>query len=234
MSLLKALALSATILLVSGCASMSAMPLHSGIEKVDLANKGVLLGRLMIKNENRPGQQPALLTVFVEQDGKMYSRTKPTLVQDYDKEGKDYLISIDAPAGAATLKVARFLRQVPLLMMATADLPFEHDIDIAANQFVYIGRINAVIKARESDDQPRAGSLVPLIDQAVAGFSNGTFEVDITDHYDEDVAELRSRYPYLVNRTITKAILPPWVHPGQDEDETAQDDGSDPTSTSGL
>lgn len=68
-------------------------------------------------------------------------------------------------------------------------MPFE----LSPGSIVYLGRIEATIRARRSDDELRAGPLVPLIDQAVSGLFGGTFEIRISDNYEGDVVPGRRR-----------------------------------------
>jgi hypothetical protein len=51
------------------------------------------------------------------------------------------------------------------------------------------------------------------MDQALAGFSTGTFDVVFTDKYEEDMIKFRSEYPALETVKIDKSILPPWIRP---------------------
>ncbi|HEY8568161.1 hypothetical protein [Microbulbifer sp.] len=196
----------------AGCANVSKMPLNEKTTAIDTSQKSILVGKLSIRNDNKPNHQPDLLAVFINQNEKDYSFTKPTLIADLDAGGKEYFISMEVEPGKAKLKVARFMRQIPLLLNAMADLPFEYEIDVPANEVVYIGNITAVIKPRE-DEEPRAGLVIPLIDQAVAGFSNGTFEVVISDNYADDMEALKAKYPYIASQTIAKNMLPAWTHP---------------------
>ncbi|MBN8429485.1 hypothetical protein JF535_01350 [Microbulbifer salipaludis] len=201
-----------TLAFLTGCASVSKMPLNEKATAIDTSQKSILVGKLSIRNDNKPSHQPNLLAVFVNQNEKDFSFTQPTLIADLDKGGKEYFISMAVEPGKATLKLARFMRQVPLLLNAMADLPFEYEIDVPENQVVYIGNINAIIKPRQ-DEEPRAGLVIPLIDQAVAGFSNGTFEVSITDNYAEDMEALKEKYPHIADHSLAKNLLPVWKHP---------------------
>ena len=83
--------------------------------------------------------------------------------------------------------------------------------------FVYIGNIKASVIPRK-EGQPRAGSVIPLIDQAVTGFSSGTFVVDLSDNYDEEILLIKKKFPYLTGKNITKMILPEWKYPEKDLD----------------
>lgn len=216
-NLLKLAVASFALMFFSGCASVAKMPLNKDTAVLDLSKKSVLVARLKIKNENHPSHQPKLLAVFMNQTvaGKdeQFSFTSPTMVSDQGEQGIDYLISMDVEPGKATLNMARFLRQIPLLLMAMADLPFKFEVDVPANKVVYLGNIEATIVARANDTQPRAGSVLPLIDQAVAGFSNGTFQLKISDQFDSDSQEMQKQFPALAGKTIDKQVLPAWVHP---------------------
>lgn len=219
MNILSRISLILLVAFFAGCANVNKMPLNAKTTSVDTSQKSILVGKLSIRNDNKPGHQPNLLAIFVNQNDKDFSFTEPTLIADLDKGGKEYFISMAVEPGKAKLKVARFMRQVPLLLNAMADLPFEYEIDVPANEVVYIGNINALIKPRE-EGQPRAGLVIPLIDQAVAGFSNGTFDVTITDNYAEDMAALKAKYPYIASQTVAKSMLPSWTHPESREQPT--------------
>ena len=192
---------------ISGCATVNKMPSDDSKTALDVAEKSVLTGSISVQNLNKIKHQPTLVAILVEKDGKTLSFTEPTLLEDKGADGREYIYSIDVPPGEATLKLARFSRQVPMLLRAVAELQFETAIDVPADSLVYLGHIDAQIVPRMNDEQPRAGSVVPLIDQAVAGFSNGTFKVAITDQSEKDLAVLRSRFPYLAQQEISVSIL---------------------------
>jgi hypothetical protein len=63
------------------------------------------------------------------------------------------------------------------------------------------------------DSRPRAGSVIPLIDQSVTGFSSGTFVVEVSENYEEDTQLITKRFPYLAGKDIRKMILPEWKYP---------------------
>lgn len=211
---IKILAFLTFIALFSGCASVNEMPLNESIKELDTSQKSILLGRITIQNKNKPNHQPKLLAVFVKKDGKEFSFTKPSLISEVDNESKEYIFSLASEPGAAELSLMRFLRQA-FLINGVADLQFKQEIVFPENEIVYIGNINASIIPREKG-QPRAGLLIPLIDQSVTGFSSGTFIVDISDNYDEDIELITKKFPYLTGKNITKMILPEWKYPEDD------------------
>lgn len=187
------------------------MPLSETVKEIDTSQKSILLGRITIQNKNKPNHQPELLAVFIKKDGKDFSFTKPSLITEIDNESKEYIFSLASEPGVAELNLMRFLRQA-FLINGTADLPFKQEIVFPENEIVYIGNINASIVPRE-EGQPRAGSVIPLIDQSVTGFSTGTFVVEVSDNYDEDIDLIIKKFPYLASKKITKMILPEWKYP---------------------
>jgi len=102
------------------------MPLTSGTKSVDTSSKSILVGRLAIKNINRKGHQPQLTAVVTEKNGKNTVFTKPYLLSEVKKEGKEYIFSVTAEPGEAKLKWMNFLRSA-FLITATATLPFERN-----------------------------------------------------------------------------------------------------------
>jgi hypothetical protein len=91
-------------------------------------------------------------------------------------------------------------------------MPFE----LSSGSIVYLGRIEATIRARRSDNELRAGPLVPLIDQAVSGLSGGTFEIPISDNYEGDVQAFGEKYPACAGLTMERAVLLAWSRPTEE------------------
>ena len=199
--------------LFTGCVSTKNMPLQSaGLEEKAAPENSILFGKIRVNNINKPGHQPKLTSVVVEENGKSQVFANPTLLSESREEGKDYFFSIDSAPGKANIKTINFFRQVPLLVMAMAQLQLETEIEVPENKIVYLGNIDASIKPRQ-EGQPRAGSVIPLIDQAVAGFSNGAFEVTVSDNSEEDLKAFLKQFPYMQDKEVVKSILPSWTHP---------------------
>ena len=215
--IIKKLTLVLSVLVFAGCASVSKMPLQvKGKTGISIAQKSILVATVSIKNANKDSQQPTICCIFLKKDDKDLSFTEPTLISDKEKEGKTYIVSMEVTPGTTQINMIRFVRQVPLLLMATADLPFNQTIEVPANKVVYLGKIDAVIQPRTNDLQPRAGSVVPLIDQSVAGFSNGTFTATVKDQFNEDVAEIKNKFPKVANLDFVNMTLPAWKYPEQE------------------
>ena len=82
-----------------------------------------------------------------------------------------------------------------------------------SGKIVYLGRIEAVNRKRASDDQLRAGPILPLVDQAVSGFADGTWHIKVYDNYESDIRAFQEKYPVLGNYSVEKMLLPPWEKP---------------------
>lgn len=87
--------------------------------------------------------------------------------------------------------------------LLTLELPF----DVEDGHVYYLGHIEGVIRERQGDEE-RAGSVIPLIDQAIIGASGGTWDVEISDRYEEDMKKFVERFPVLENVVIEKQVLP--------------------------
>lgn len=220
LEIIKKLTLTLCVLIFAGCATVSKMPLQDKSKTdISLAQKSILVAKVSIRNANKESQQPTICCIFLKKDDKDLSFTEPTLISDKEKDGKTYIVSMEVTPGTTQINLIRFFRQVPLLIMAMADLPLIQTIEVPANKVVYLGNIDAVIQPRTDDSQPRAGSLLPLIDQAVAGFSNGTFTATIKDQFNEDTAEIKNRFPKIASLDFVNMTLPEWKYPVQESDK---------------
>jgi hypothetical protein len=73
----------------------------------------------------------------------------------------------------------------------------------------YLGAIQGTVRERQGDEF-RAGSVIPLIDQSVAGASGGTFEVAVVDNYETDIKTFKKLFPAIQNVEVQRSILPPF------------------------
>ena len=79
------------------------------------------------------------------------------------------------------------------------------EFEIRSNVITYIGQAQMVNRKRE-EGEPRSGSIFPLVDQSVTGFSDGTFDIEVSDNYLEDIKILKEKYPFIRNIEIKKNI----------------------------
>ena len=85
--------------------------------------------------------------------------------------------------------------------------PFKKYFRMGAGEAVYLGHVMARLVERTSDDQERAGSVFPLLDQATTGMSSGTFKFEIVDKYSEDVSYIKTRFPSVGTREFAKRLM---------------------------
>jgi hypothetical protein len=90
-------------------------------------------------------------------------------------------------------------------------------LELVPCSIVYLGRVEAMVPERKNDTELRAGPLIPLIDQSVAGYSGGTFHIHILNNYDSDRAFFREKYPALQAVTVDQVVLPEWRQPSKED-----------------
>jgi hypothetical protein len=168
---------------------------------------------LKVANVYRTSYQPHAKIVFVKSSGE---------------KGETFAFQIAAPFQASPVETDQFEEVLVSLALAPGQYeltnvfvtagtfpmagngaaPINSVFQIPPGKAVYLGRIEAVRRERKGDE-PRAGSIIPLIDQAVTGFSGGTFDVRIVDRYDQDMTILKTEFPALGRIAVEKQILPP-------------------------
>ncbi len=205
----------------SGCAAIHEMPLsRTNTNPVDFNKKSIVIGKISIHNKNKFDFQPSLLEVFVKTNGEDLSFvnpypiidfTNPEIIIDPKEVGNEYLFSFDVEPGV--IELSSFIFGIKgFLVNGSGYLPFDQEIEISKNEIIYIGDIRVSIVPRKNGE-PRAGLVIPLVDQAVTGFSNGTYKVDIHDSYESDISLLIKKFKQLKGREIKKMVLPPWEYP---------------------
>ena len=215
MRFINCFALMCVAFFMSGCAAN--MPLSIGQEKVDVSIESIALVSVKVSNQNKPEYQPSMLYAFFFPERGNGENTHISIKTDPIEQEEDkyneYILSFSLKPGTYNFIAIWGQSQVPLLINATCVIPLNTKIEIKPNSVIYLGHIDAVIRKRMNDAEHRAGSILPLIDQSVAGFSDGTFDVEFSDNYGEDMGRFISKFPALNNVAVEKAILPQWVRP---------------------
>lgn len=88
------------------------------------------------------------------------------------------------------------------------EIPISLDFRVNKNEIVYIGNIHLILRKKVSDEELRAGPILPLYDQLKV--LNKTFDVEIRDKYEENMLEFEVLFPGLKESTVLKRLLPPW------------------------
>lgn len=213
MRFLKALFAGMVAVVMAGCAAPM-MPLSASSDQVDAA-KPLYLVSVTVKNDYKERYQPVVLNVVLEKDiaGKPERevfRMDGTGTIEAAKEGDPakYLVRFNTDGTEQMLRGnAALARAFPIVGFFY--VPIYAPLKAAGPGVYYLGAVQATVRERK-DNEFRAGPVIPLIDQAVAGASGGTFDVVISDAYDVDVEAFRKAFPALKGVEIRKAIMPPW------------------------
>jgi hypothetical protein len=199
------------LLLVTGCATRLGMP-FSEKDQAPIDKEPIYLMTVSFKNQNMQKFQPEAQSVVMvkqEDNGKpvrrAYEMDKASFIRDQKTgEGKALI----------RLRASDAFNQLEYIgarsgLIGVFILPLYQEIGADAPGVYYLGHVDAVVRPR-GDNEFRAGPLIPLLDQAIAGASTGTFDVKFIDLYDQDVPKFKTIYPALSQVSIIKKIMPPW------------------------
>lgn len=190
------------------------MPFQNDSDRLTDKSKPVYLMTATIKNAYRTSFQPRLLVVNVEKPGAKEAADRLNFVMDEKAKnetdsadiGNSYLLRLELEPGRYEIRgLTSLARSFPINGFFFA--PMHSALESKGAGVFYLGHVSATVRERQGNEF-KAGPALPLIDQAVAGASGGTFDVEISDQFSTDEALFRSKFPALADAKITKAILP--------------------------
>lgn len=186
-------------------------------DRVTPASDPVYLMTVTIKNELRSYYSPRVLVVNVEKvgatdkSGRFNFKTddKGRWVERDEESGNKYLVRMQLPPGQYEIVgMTALTKHFPIV--GTYFAPIHAHLDVQpGGSITYLGHVDATIRERKGNEF-KAGPSIPLIDQAVAGASTGTFDIVVTDAFDAEEPVFRSTFAGLKDATIRKSVLPPW------------------------
>lgn len=201
--------------LASGCSALH-MPLSDDAAKHD-PSKPLYLMSVSIKNDYKKRWQPDVLNVFLQADNgaakaeeRIFRMDKKGRIEPLSDDGsvRTYLVRFTAEGSPHIVRGFTAMGSAfPVHGVYFA--PLHSPLPLSAGGAYYLGSVKAVIRERKGTEF-RAGPVIPLIDQAVAGASTGTFDIEITDAYAEDMVLFRKTFAELQGVDIQKAVLPAW------------------------
>lgn len=190
------------------------------------------------KEVTADGKSMAVLVLTITNKHKLKYTPKPKGIYIYSKKTKDhesnllilgvpkkprrheansdstydeYLVGMRLDPGAYTMRtIGVDSNKFPV--MGSGIVPMGMDFQIKSNTVTYLGRVD-VLRRKKEKGEYMAGIPFPLIDQAVSGYSNGTFDVKIVDNYEQDVEMFKEKYAVLKSYTVEKNVLPAWQRP---------------------
>lgn len=198
---------------VVGCSKP--MALRKAMETLDLSQESIALMTLKTANHFKPKYQPYVKSIYLYDEGRdkqqIFNVVKPA--NEVENEFNEYLISMNLLPG--TYRFGAVLGQstgfaLILPIIGTFIIPqINHRFEVKQNAIVYVGRVEAVMRERKDENEPKAGPITPLIGQSVTGFGDGTFDITISDNYELDLQMFVEKYPMLAEHSIEKAVPPP-------------------------
>jgi hypothetical protein len=209
---MKRLLLLSLALLPAACApSRSVTPIElSG------ANGGVLMV-VTVTNDYKPAFQPTDLEIALVPDGARRTggfgedplaayRTKLVRVNPDVERPRTFVLLMPLHAGTYALQDVRG-GAAKFPMTGAFNLPIIRKVSIQPGRLTYLGHVDAVNRERRSDQERRAGPVIPLVDQAAAGFSGGTFDLTIRDSLSEDLGIISKSLGSISPERIDTALV---------------------------
>lgn len=197
-----------------GCVTMKPMALSREAPAPSLdPQQSLALATLRLANVYKTGYQPHAKSLTVKGQGEKGERLTFDLGTPFKASAvetdqfEEFLVSMALPPGAYAVTTSHATAS-GFFILGNGLVEINSPFMLGPAQAVYLGRIDVTRRERVGDE-PRAGIVIPLIDQAVSGFAGGTFDVKIVDRYDEDLAIMRAQFPALEKVTVEKQILPP-------------------------
>lgn len=202
-----------TALLMSGCATVSSMSPTTATQSLDTTSQSYALMTVTLKNAYHTSYQPSPIVVNIERGAgddranrlnfKFDSMDKPVSASD-----DHFLVRLPLAPGKYVIRGITGQSGIfPFHGFFFA--PLHEDLDVKPNSVVYLGHVDATVIERK-DGELRAGPVIPLIDQAATGFSGGTWDIAVSDRFDDDITEFRKDFPALRDASINREVLPAW------------------------
>lgn len=209
---------------LSGCSTPLKMMPRKADASIDMSAQSFLLASLTLGNRHHPSFIPDPISISLR---RIDGRQKPELLSyafDGDAEvgspARHYLIRIPlAPGRYELLHIQGTSGVFPI--RGFFFLPLSYELEVEPGRAEYLGHIDATVVERK-EGELRAGPPIPLIDQAVSGFSTGTWEVALTDASQTDITEFKAVFPSLSGLPIGNRVLPPWDKAKEDARWRAQ------------
>jgi hypothetical protein len=202
--------------LLSGCATPTKMAFDSDEERLTESSKPVFLMTATLKNAYRTSFQPKLIVVNVERAGAKDAadRLNFTLDEkaknesDNPEVGSTYFLRMQLDPGRYEIRgLTSVGRSFPISGFFFA--PMHAPVESSHPGVFYLGHVTATVRERQGNEF-KAGPSIPLLDQAIAGASGGTFDIEISDRLSTDETTFRSKFPALRAIEIKKSVLPPF------------------------
>ena len=208
------------VLAMSGCAG-NKMALTKGKSDIDLTKKSIALLSVRISNQYKPNRQLELLkAVICPQSEPNCKHDLPSHFESpykpYKREKNrfnEYLLKYELESGTFNIDGFYTTYRIPTLISGFGFAPLNLKTEIKPNSISYLGHLDIILREKKSNAEIKAGGDTIFLDQYIAGFPSGTFDVVVEDKFDEDMKSFISEYPSLQKVKVEKSILPQWIRP---------------------
>jgi hypothetical protein len=199
--LLQQIALCVSVLTLAACSSA----FDKRAKTVDWTKGAVVVLSTSLKNEYRTGFQPTTLGVSIAKVKAPEAQASRIDAVDVLQNDMSVLVRQLLP-GTYNIKALQGMA-AKFPFVAGINFGTEGQFDIAPQGLFYLGHIAAVNVENKNKDDQATGDVLPLIDQAVAGFSGGTLRVNLEDRYDAVASHLKAEYPALLPIPLQRQLL---------------------------
>ena len=210
-SIKKAITAILIIVSITGCASK--MPIRPDGPLELKSNESLAVFKMTLKNDFKNYLlTPEEMTVKATKasGGKTYYYTFSAPERQISGREVEMMGSFALPPGDYTITGFAGRTDMGFAILPVVgkfDPSFVRSFSVGENDSVYLGHIIARLIEKKSHGEERAGPIIPLLDQATTGMSNGTFKFEVVDDYQKDTEYLKVRYPSVGNRSFRRALL---------------------------
>lgn len=203
--------------LLTGCAMKKHQAFEHDTDRVTATSDAVFLLSATLRNDYKKNWQPHLVVLNVEKVGASepsdylnFGMDKKARLDESDKtSGNQYLVRMQLPPGKYEIVGMTEVNRT-ILIVGTFFTPLHESLVVdSKGTIIYLGHVDATVRKREGEEF-KAGSSVPLLDQAVIGASGGTWDVAIVDAWGTDEAVFRGNFAALKDAPVQKGLLAPW------------------------
>ena len=199
---------------ITGCATVNTMAFDKQTKAIDTKDKSIVLMTVVVSRPDKSRFEPVPYVVHIEKPDAQSKEDRQNFKIDKETDATQangqevYLLRLALVAGEYKLvDVFGMARAFPVNGMFS--VPLVANLKVKPNSVTYIGRVTAKLRKRAGSEF-RAGPLIPLLDQSIAGMSGGTWDIAIDNLADQDIGLFRAAYPVLNSVTIDTAALPPF------------------------
>ncbi len=203
----KLIVASLTLLLFCSCVTHGDMPLRRGMKPIDLEKGSIALFLVKTSKSHKPDIKAVARFVDIS-DGKSPTRYQFPLGRlDWRGRSNEFFGSVQVKPGTYAIES---------VMGGGGDLrhpewgdfecPIDATFEVLPDEIVYVGTIDLRCRKRR-EGEPGAGSIFPLIDQSIAGFSSATWDVETKDRSTIDIAEFLKKFPDLKQFEIQTRVM---------------------------